>query len=30
MDDWTPATVDARLESAADVFSILPEVKPQG
>ena len=30
MDDWTPATVDARLESAADVFSKLPEVKPQG
>ena len=30
MGDWTPATVDARLESAADVFSMLPEVKPQG
>jgi hypothetical protein len=30
MVEWTPATVDARLESAADVFSILPEVKPQG
>lgn len=30
MDDWTPAMVDARLEGAADVFSILPEVKPQG
>ena len=30
MGDWTPATVDARLESAADVFRILPEVKPQG
>ena len=30
MDDWTPAIVDARLESAADVFSMLPEVKPQG
>lgn len=30
MDDWTPATVDARLESAADVFSMLPEGKPQG
>ena len=30
MDDWTPATVDARLESAADVFSMLPDVKPKG
>jgi Domain of unknown function (DUF6362) len=30
MVDWTPATVDARLESAADVFSMLPEGKPQG
>ena len=30
MGDWTPATVDARLESAADVFSMLPEGKPQG
>lgn len=29
MGDWTPATVDARLESAADVFRMLPEVKPQ-
>ena len=30
MVEWTPATVDARLESAADVFSMLPEGKPQG
>ena len=30
MDDWTPATVDARLESAADVFRSLPGVMPQG
>ena len=30
MGDWTSAMVDARLESAADVFSMLPEVKPQG
>ena len=30
MGDWTPAMVDARLESAADVFRSLPEVKPKG
>ena len=30
MGDWTPAMVEARLESAADVFRSLPEVKPQG
>jgi hypothetical protein len=30
MGDWTPATVEDRLESAADVFRSLPEVKPQG
>ena len=30
MGDWAPATVDARLESAADVFRTLPEGKPQG
>jgi hypothetical protein len=30
MVEWTPAMVDARLESAADVFRMLPEVKPQG
>ncbi len=30
MGDWTPAMVEARLESAADVFESLPEVKPQG
>jgi len=28
--DWTPTMVDARLESAADVFRSLPEVNPQG
>ena len=30
MAEWTPATVEDRLESAADVFRALPEVKPQG
>ena len=30
MGDWTPAMVEARLESAADVFRSLPDVKPQG
>ena len=30
MGDGTPAMVDARLESAADVFRSLPEVKPKG
>ena len=30
MADWTPMMVEDRLESAADVFRSLPEVKPQG
>ena len=30
MADWTPAMVEDRLESAADVFRSLPDVKPQG
>lgn len=30
MADWTPTMVEDRLESAADVFRSLPEVKPQG
>jgi len=30
MADWTPAMVEARLESAADVFRSLPGVMPQG
>ena len=30
MADWTPAMVEYRLESAADVFAQLPAVKPQG
>ena len=30
MADWTPSNVEARLESAADPFRSLPEVKPQG
>ena len=30
MAEWTPTIVEARLESAADVFRSLPEVKPQG
>ncbi|MFJ1293284.1 DUF6362 family protein [Paracoccus yeei] len=30
MADWTPIMVEDRLESAADVFRSLPEVKPQG
>ena len=30
MADWTPAMVEDRLDSAADVFRSLPEVKPQG
>ena len=29
-DEWTRACVQDRLESAADVFRSLPEVKPQG
>ena len=30
MTEWTTARVQDRLESAADVFAQLPEVKPQG
>jgi len=30
MADWTHIVVEDRLESAADVFRSLPEVKPQG
>ncbi|MFN3845517.1 MAG: DUF6362 family protein [Paracoccaceae bacterium] len=30
MADWTSAMVDARLESAADVFRMLTDVKPKG
>ena len=30
MAEWTPTMVEDRLESAADVFRSLPEVKPQG
>ena len=30
MAEWTPTLVEDRLESAADVFRSLPEVKPQG
>lgn len=30
MGEWTPAMVEDRLESAADVFRSLPDVKPQG
>lgn len=30
MADWTPTMVEDQLESAADVFRSLPEVKPQG
>ncbi|ARJ70374.1 DUF6362 family protein [Paracoccus contaminans] len=30
MADWTPTMVEDRLESAADVFRSLPEIKPQG
>ena len=30
MADWTLTMVEDRLESAADVFRSLPEVKPQG
>ena len=30
MAEWTPSMVEDRLESAADVFRALPEVKPQG
>lgn len=30
MAEWTPARIEDRLESAADVFRVLPEVKPQG
>ena len=30
MAEWTPTMVEERLESAADVFRSLPEVKPQG
>ena len=30
MADWTTARVEDRLESAADVFRVLPDVKPQG
>ena len=30
MAEWTPTMVADRIESAADVFRALPEVKPQG
>lgn len=30
MGEWTPAMVEARLESAADVFHSLPATRPQG
>ena len=30
MAEWTPSTVEDRIESAADVFRSLPDVKPQG
>ncbi|MFN3847652.1 MAG: DUF6362 family protein, partial [Paracoccaceae bacterium] len=30
MAEWTPTMVEDRLESAADVFRSLPEVKPHG
>jgi len=30
MAEWTPSMVEARLESAADVFQSLPATRPQG
>ncbi len=30
MGEWTTAMVEDRLESAADVFRVLPSVMPQG